>query len=405
MPARALSRRKFLSSAALAGAACAGLRPESLWGQTAALTAAGLAPGKLDSFKVHKASPLVLESTPDALVPAITPAKALFVRNNQDVPGANTLAPFEGREWNVQLTGLLNKDATVSLEQLRSWPQTSVEMVLQCSGNRRAKFSQFKPTEGTQWGSGGIGNVTFRGVKLTTVLEKLGVELKPEAWYMTADGIDGPKAGEPDFIHSTPVADVLQTALLALDLNGQPLPRVHGGPVRLVIPGYYATVSAKWVTSLRFEAQETTNFNHASRYRTPLSPIVPGSEYNFTIPNSVPTWRMKIATLVTQPQPGGPRGRLAGWAWNDGRAKLTAVMASVNGGSTWQHCEFQAAVEPLYRWQDWVFDLPPQVQLGERPATILIRAEDELGRTQPISGTINWNPHGYEWHAAESVTV
>lgn len=391
------SRRQFLQTSAAIGAGWLAGRPQA-WAQES-VSLATLVTGKHAGLEVLKNAPLVAQTPLRLLGERITTADRLFVRNNQDMAGASTLEPFAGDDWNISLTGLLNREATISLPELRSLPQTSVEMVLQCSGNRRAKFSEIKPTEGTQWGSGGIGNVKFGGVKLTEVLRKLGIEPKAEAWYLTADGRDAPKAGEEDFEHSTPLADVLETALLALTLNDQPLPRIHGGPVRLVIPGYYATVCAKWLTQLRFEAGESRNKNHASRYRTPNSPIVPGSEFNFTLPNSTPTWRMKVATLVTGVVGNTTQPTVSGWVWNDGRAKIASVLVTDDSGETWRPCQLKLNAESPFGWSSWTCE----VQRKPLPTEYWFRAIDGLGRSQPLDGVTTWNPHGYEWNVVERV--
>ena len=74
---------------------------------------------------------------------------------------------------------------------------------------------------------------------------------------------------KPDLEHSIPVADVLERGIIALRLNGEPLPGIHGGPVRLVTPGFFGTMQIKWLTRLRFETAESPNFYHATEYRVP----------------------------------------------------------------------------------------------------------------------------------------
>ncbi len=395
------SRRQFLQASVAAGA---GLGFARLRLMQAAETAAAsaLVAGKSDALQVLKTAPLILETPRAGLQSQLTSLDQLFVRNNQDLPGGMTLAPFGGDDWSIELTGLVNKPAVIDLKALRSLPTTDVEMVLQCSGNGRAKFSETAKTEGTQWGRGGMGNVAFQGVKLTDVLHKLGVEPRAEATYLCAEGRDGPKPGEDDFEHSLPLGDVLETALFAVGLNGQPLPLIHGGPVRLVVPGYYATMNVKWLSRLRFESAESRTLHHAARYRMPLRMLMPGSEYEFTLRNSTPTWKMKIGTLVASHPPAASvtagRQQLAGWAWNDGRAPLTEILISRDQGTTWTRGALQSSGS-LYAWHSWnaALDLP------KGRSEVWIRAVDALGRTQPVDGAANWNPHGYEWHGVEKI--
>jgi DMSO/TMAO reductase YedYZ molybdopterin-dependent catalytic subunit len=264
-------------------------------------------------------------------------------------------------------------------------------------------FSRTAQTEGTQWGRGGIGNVTFSGVKLSAIFDKLNLEPSPQARFVCAEGVDGPSPGEEDFEHSIPLADVVDSALFALQMNGQPLPQIHGGPVRLVVPGYYATMNVKWLSRLRFESMESTNHNHVPRYRTPDHPIEPGSRFEFTIPNSTPTWKMNVATLVTshaeQNRVDAGTQRISGWAWNDGRAEIADVLASYDQGESWRRTQLEQNNGP-YAWRGWRLDA--RFQPGTH--SVWIRAVDALGRSQPLDGSIAWNPRGYEWNGTEKLT-
>jgi len=137
---------------------------------------------------------------------------------------------------------------------------------------------------GTPWNQGGVANVRFTGVPLSAVLEKHNVRVDPQVKYVTAEGEDLPMGRElPDMEHSLPVADVLEKSILALRLNGEPLPGIHGGPVRLITPGFFGTMQIKWLQRLRFETSESTCFYHADEYRIPLEPVKPGERFRFTL--------------------------------------------------------------------------------------------------------------------------
>ncbi len=180
----AVSRRRFLQTSMVLGAGAASGGAVRLFAQEP-LTASKLIAGKSDELEILGTSPEVLQSPVSALRRRITLPSELFVRNNQKIDGSNTLEPFSGDQWTVEFTGLLNKQARLDLPTPRSLPRTSVEMVLQCSGNHRSSFSKAAQTQGTQWGPGGMGSIKFTGVRLSKVLEHLGVEPKPEARYVT----------------------------------------------------------------------------------------------------------------------------------------------------------------------------------------------------------------------------
>jgi sulfite oxidase len=392
-----LNRRHFLAAAG-AGLASLGLPMEA--------TAAGHGiEGKHRRLVTLVEKPAVLETPLDLLgEKRITPTKILFVRNNQQPDDAATLAPAAIKGWKVELAGELSKSLSLELEDLRELPRVEVEMILQCSGNGRSLFSKAAMTSGTQWSRGGVGNVRFGGVRLADVLKKYGVRPRGRARFVTAEGRDGPEPGKEDFEHSLPLADVLEHSLLALRLNGEPLPAIHGGPVRLVTPGYYATMHLKWLSRLRFEAKESTNHNHLPRYRTPRSPIKPGAEIEYTLNNSTPTWRMKVATLIFTPAAGAEvpaKGfTVRGASFNDGSARIKAVELSYDRGKTWRRVRFETPKSP-YAWYTW--SDTPALRPGK--VSVWARAVDALGRSQPDDGAIFWNPSGYEWNGVEKIDV
>lgn len=407
----AVSRRRFLRTSLALGVAASSGQFSRAFAQDQ-LTASQLIQGKSDELEILSSTPEVLQSPLDALRGRITPLDKLFVRNNQALEGSNTLQPFGGNDWSVEFTGLLNKAARIDLATLRELPRTSVEMVLQCSGNRRKSFSATAMTEGTQWGRGGIGNVVFSGVKLSEVMRHLGLEPQAETRYVAAEGKDLPAPGKADFEHSLPWSDIADTAIFALSLNGAPLPMVHGGPVRLVVPGYYATCCLKWLSRLRFETEESRNEHHAVRYRMPHRLLTPGDHFHYTLQNSAPSWRMRLATMVTSlptPYRDGDklfvrlptgRTRFEGWAWNDGQAPISEVLMSTDLGQSWQRTPFSPNGN-AFAWQPWSV----AVDIPQGTSEYWIRAVDALGRAQPLDGSILWTPPGYEWNGAERIHV
>jgi sulfite oxidase len=411
-------RREFLVSSSALLAAAAMLRTTRAAGEPVkTVSAAEFIPGKDSRLIVHSAKTGEIETPLELLrQKPITPKEFLFVRNNQVQPADLTLAAADDDSWQIELSGLLDKLATITVADLKKLPQIDVELVLQCSGNGRALYAESVAAEGAPWQQGAMGNVVFRGVPLAKVLEHLGVKPTAAAKFLAAEGRDAPsdKAGA-DFEHSLPLGDVLERSLLALSLNGESMPRVHGGPVRLVTPGYYATMNVKWLTRLRFEDRESENHHHVGRYRTPLNQLKPGTPFKSTLDNSEPNWRMRIKSTIFAPLAGetvkAGEVEIRGVAWNDGAVPLAAVEVSIDNGQTWQKTKLHlkanvdanagGAAVPSYAWQHWKHSV--QLPAGEHK--ILSRAIDVLGRAQPLDGSISWNPQGYAWHGVDAVTV
>ena len=321
------------------------------------------------------------------------------MRNNVDLAGV-TMQPAPAEGWRVQVGGLVETPVTLPVSELLERPRTEVEMVLQCSGNSRAKFNQTAPVAGALWKHGALANVVFSGVPLKELLEPQDV---PERLYLTARGKGTVQNGQP-FERSVPLADVFDTALLATHLNGEPLPEVHGGPVRLVLPGFYGVNNVKWLTHLSVDRAETSNLHQQERYRMPLEPIEPGSAFHPTPENSRSSWRQNLKSLLWSPLPSEqvPAGvvTLRGPAWTDGQSQVSTVEVSLDQGRSWQ----EASLEPAagrYGWCLWTLS----VELGTGEHEVWVRARDDAGNTQPLDGTVAWNPDGYEWNGVDKVTI
>jgi DMSO/TMAO reductase YedYZ molybdopterin-dependent catalytic subunit len=250
-----------------------------------------------------------------------------------------------------------------------------------------------------------LGNVRFAGVPLAAVLEKYKIKIDPEVRFLTAKGKDQPqKAGQEEFEHSLPLDEALKKTFLAFKLNGEPLPAVHGGPVRLITPGYFATMNVKWLASLRFDKSETTNHYQLPQYRTPRQLLQPGQKFEFTLTNSNPTWRMRVTSFILSFETGAKleAGTVTfrGVAFNDGEARLEAVLVSLDRGRTWEQAALSAPTSP-YAWYPWTFKAA--LKPGTHP--VWSRAIDTLGRSQPLDGNIHWNPNGYAWHGVDKIEV
>jgi DMSO/TMAO reductase YedYZ molybdopterin-dependent catalytic subunit len=412
------ARRRFLQSL-LANAAAAPLWQGSSisWGAdpSAATPVAGaappsdaaqLVPGKSPALIVHNGTPLEIETPLELLREhAITPTELLFVRNNGGLADSAKLEPTPLAGWSIEVSGLVEFPRKLDAARLAELPLVEHEMVLQCSGNGRKFFSEAAKVKGSPWCHGGMGNVRFRGVPLRAVLDELKCQPHEDARFLTAEGHDTAlTADKADFEHSIPLDDALDRSLLAIELNGKPIPAVHGGPVRLITPGYYATMNVKWLSRLRLEGQETPNYNQVPRYRTPRDPIAPGTPYVNTLKNSDPNWRLRTKSVIFAPLDGEQiaAGDVAvrGVAFNDGRARIEAVELSIDDGQSWRRAQLAQGAGP-YAWQPWSATI--SLPAGEQH--ILARAVDALGRTQPLDAAAGWNPDGYAWHNVHRVTV
>ena len=362
--------------------------------------ASQLVTGKDKRLIVLKSDPAVFE-TPLGLLNEshITPAELLFVRNNQQPKPMATLAAVLDDDWAVEILG-----KTITLGQLKKLPQKSVEMVLQCSGNGRSLFSLDAQTSGTQWGRGGMGCVVFGGVSLHKVLDHLGLDVKVAGKFLLAEGKDKPLPDKEDFLHTLPAWAAVNRSMLALSMNGKPLPAIHGGPVRLMTPGVFGTMHIKWLGKLSLVDSESENYNHLPRYRVPKRPIKPGKDYKFNLKNSNSNWNMKVKTVLLNPTAGAKlrpgNNLIQGVAFNDGSAEIETVIVSFDRGESWQKSKLKRP-ESKFSWTH--FELAKELSVGEHE--IWTRAVDSHGHSQPLNGSVAWNPRGYEWNGVEKIKV
>ena len=206
-------------------------------------------PGKVPLIKLtyrppNYETPFAYFDTP------ITPNDAFFVRYHlADIPEIDSAA------WRLKVGGeSTERPLELALDELRQgFEPAEVVAVCQCSGNRRG-LSQ-PHVQGVQWGYGAMGNARWRGARLKDVLAKAGV--RKDAVEVAFDGADGPVVeGTPDFVKSVPLWKALEEeALVAYEMNGEPLPHWNGFPARIVIPGWTATYWVKHVTSLEVRSE------------------------------------------------------------------------------------------------------------------------------------------------------
>jgi sulfite oxidase len=409
-----LSRRDF---GKLAGAAslAVGVSPIS-WRAALAADApdsAAIIYGKASGLLVHNEKLGVME-TPLAMLRkyARTPKDILFNRLHYPHGGdaawyATTAAPSRP-DWTIRIDGLVGRPRTVTIADLEKMDQVKRVSVLQCAGNGRSYYAAKEKVAGGQWKNGGMGNVEWEGVPLRALLDDLKMVPSSEASWLTAEGWDEPATPEgSDFAKSYHLDDpALDHAILALKMNGEPIPAVNGGPVRLIIPGFYGNMNVKLLTTLLYEAAQSPSAFQSMGYRMPLKAVEPGQfEANdYTLENSVPTYGHTIKSVIFSPLPedGAKAGavEITGVAFNDGMAAITSVEVSADGGKTWMNAEIQAPESP-WAWYHW----SAKATLAAGANVLMCRATDAKGRTQPLDGLTRWNPRGYEWNGVDRVEI
>jgi sulfite oxidase len=307
--------------------------------------------------------------------------------------------------WRLTIDGEVNKPLEIALGELKKrTPTRTYRMVLECGGNGRSFFTP--QARGNQWTNGGAGCAEWTGIPLASVLRTAGV--KSTAVYTANYGTDVHLSGDPKretLSRGVPVAKAMsEHSLLVWAMNGQPLENIHGGPLRLIHPGWPGSTSHKWLSkiTLRNKVHDGQGMLGAS-YRVAIKPMMPGGksdDSNFKILESMP-----VRSIITNPAngtrvPAGTREvRLRGAAWA-GDIEVRRVDLSTDFGATWRQATLSAP-KNRFDWRRWTATLRlPSDGYYE----VWARATDSAGATQPhVAG--NWNPQGYGGNPMHRIAV
>lgn len=396
---RRFSRRDFISRLAGAGAVTAlsgtALVREALAQE--AKPAPSDPPGTIPNAQVmaekHPAMQVHSERPLTASVPAeqhnfaVTPTDRMFVRNNLLTPDV------DASKHRLTVKGLVDKELTFSVEELKkAFPNVTLQAMMECAGSGRSAYSP--RASGTPWlPTGGMGCPNWTGVRLRDVLAAAG--LKPNAAHVAGQGGDfGAVPTVAPVIRSIPVAKAMEpNTLIAWGMNEAPLPKVHGYPLRLVVPGWVGSASIKWLHTLTvLEAPFKGPYMDGS-YRIPRHPVRPGDKLP---PDAMVTEAWPVKSMITHPAPNATfkLGRpvlIEGRAWV-GEGAIERVELSFNEGVSWVRAAINTGGDK-YAWRIFSYEFYPK-----RPGytTVIARATDDRGNTQPMIPA--WNPLGYFWN-------
>jgi sulfite oxidase len=324
----------------------------------------------------------------------VTPTDRMFVRNNLLVP------QIDLRTHRFKVTGLVDKELELSVLDLpKMFKTVTIQGMLECAGSGRSSFQP--AASGTPWlATGGMGCPQWGGVRLADVLKAAGV--KPGAAHVAGQGGDpGMVPTAAPVIRSIPLSKAMEeNTLIAWAMNGEPLPWVHGHPLRLVVPGWVGSASTKWLHTITvLEAPFKGTYMNSS-YVVPRFPVEPGQKMPAETV-SAQAWPVK--SIITSPAPNArinTAGRLTlrGHAWV-GEGAVDRVEISTDEGKTWQRASL-ARAKDKYAWRNFSYEFQPQ---GPGYQTFIARAWDEQGNVQPAVST--WNPLGYFWNGWHRVGV
>ena len=358
-------------------------------------------PGK-DGLTILNNRPINAETPAHLLDDPVTPARRLFVRNNGVPPYTDDIDPLD---WALDIEGeSCLRPVSMTLRELQSkFKHYTYQIQIECGGNGRSEFNP--PARGNQWTTGAVGCPEWTGVRLKDVLDYVG--MADDAVYVAYEGADAHLTGDQTKLpisRGVPVRKAMENeSLIAWAMNGEPLPPLHGYPLRMVCGGWPASVSGKWLRRLliRDIVHDGAKMTGQS-YRVPCKPVEPGAtvaDEDMCIIESMP-----VKSLITFPKSGidhalGETLSVRGHAWA-GDLEVNRVFTSIDFGATWQRAKLRKPANRL-AWQQWKADLEfPQAGYYE----VWARAVDKEGSSQPIV-LPGWNPRGYLNNACHRIAV
>ena len=356
--------------------------------------------GKHTGLTILNDKPWNIETPAHLLDDEVTPADRMFLRNNGLMPTS-----IDPATWTLTIDGeAVTKPVSFTLAELKEkFTHHSYRLVLECGGNGRAEFDP--PAKGNQWTVGAVQCAEWTGVRLKDVLNAVGV--KSNAVYIGYYGGDTHLSGDPDKVvisRGVPMAKALEDeTLLAFAMNGKDIPLAHGHPLRLVVGGWPASASGKWLKriAIRDRVHDGPKMTGDS-YRVPCKPVEPGEQVpdeGMCIIESMP-----VKSVITSPKSGAilDKGRtleVRGHAWA-GDLSVKRMEVSIDFGASWQAADLRPAHNRL-AWQRWTAHVKfPETGYYE----VWARATDSSGRSQPMV-VPGWNPKGYLNNATHRIAV
>jgi DMSO/TMAO reductase YedYZ molybdopterin-dependent catalytic subunit len=327
-----------------------------------------------DGRIVRGEDPLNLEMPFEKLEGFLTPTESFYVRTHFPIPSIDRNA------WWLHVEGDVENPFAINYEQLLEFEPVTIPVTLECAGNNRSFLDP--KVKGVQWGLGAVGTAKWTGVPLSSLLNR--ARVKASACEVVLEGADGgmledPKSppGKLHFARSIPLGKARADVFLAYKMNGEELPPQNGFPVRAIVPGWYAMASVKWLQRIIVTDEPFTGYYQTVDYAY--------WKRRAEVAELMPLTKMQIKAEIAKPAegetvPANSSVRVHGAAWTSA-GEITKVELSTDGGSSWKEANLLGEPKPN-AWRLWEFNWQTPAAADDR--TLIARATDSLGRTQPV---------------------
>jgi sulfite dehydrogenase (cytochrome) subunit A len=352
-------------------------------------------PEKTDLMMLADRPPL-LETPLHFFLQDLTPNDAYFVRWHY----AGVPTHVDLRTFRTQVIGAVDRPLQLSFDDLRTkFEPVTLTAFSQCSGNSRSFFRPQVP--GAQWTNGAMGNARYVGPRLKDVLKAAGVRAGAVEVSFRGEDIP-PLQASPHFEKPLTVDHALnEDVIIAYEMNGGPLPMLNGFPVRLIVPGWFATYWVKCLSQITVRTEPLHNFWVDTAYRVPTTPGY-SEDPKHPSEQSTPVTRHLTRAVFVTPEPSAQLKRdspveIQGVAVDDGTG-IRRVEVSTDGGRTWTDASLDSVID-RYSWRRWRLNWSP-TEVGHY--SLQCRATNAAGETQ---ATYEWNHGGYCRNVIQTLDV
>ncbi|XP_071633165.1 sulfite oxidase, mitochondrial isoform X2 [Temnothorax longispinosus] len=364
-------------------------------------------PARHKALIINGNKPFCAEPSSSLLVESfLTPADFFYVRNHLPVPEIHL------KDYTLELAIEGTTKKTLDFKAITKYKKHTITAAVMCGGNRRSDMSKVKTLKGINWNVGAVGNATWTGARLCDVLKDLGIN--EDAFnHVQFEGYDLDPSGMP-YGASIPISKAMDPradVILAYEMNGKPLSRDHGFPIRVIVPGVVGARNVKWLSKISVSKEESQSQWQQGDYKG-FSPSTDWDNVDFR--KSPAIQEMPVISAICQPQNSdvvkvNENGKIQvkGYAWSGGGHKVIRIDVTNDKGKTWHTADLtedlQAKQGRYWSWTLWNVELP--VNKNSKEVEIWAKAVDSAYNVQPESFNNIYNLRGLLCNAYHKIKI
>lgn len=341
----------------------------------------------------------------------ITPVEYFYKRNHLPVPEIDV----NDYELEVEVESKGTKKSFSLNDLKKKFKKSGVVAVVMCGGNRRSEMNAVKEVRGLAWGGAAVGNAVWTGVRLADFLASMGVK-SDEHSHVILEGYDTDPTSTP-YAASIPLSKAMDPrgdVILAYEMNGEPLTRDHGFPLRVIVPGVVGARNVKWLGKIKISDKESDSHWQQNDYKA-FSPSTDWDTVDFTTAPAIQN--MPVTSAICSPNPLEKQVKIIdgtmevkGYAYSGGGNRIIRVDVTSDQGQTWQTADLQQLSDGEevgpgrhYAWTLWTVRVP--IQENEKVIEVWSKAVDSNYNCQPETFKNTWNLRGVVSNAYSRVRV